>query len=906
MPLPANIAAGVNDVSKRTDWNAAAPPEFALPTETWREHIARRQRCIELREKLTRDSVESINELITLNLDIRQFAQDVIDNCESADLLRSIYYTIAGRSEKIGTNQKSQLPLSVLDPTCGSGAFLFASLNILQPLYEACLTKMEQFVSDADQSQPFTVDDELAALIELGESNTLEFKSTARFDVKKSEEISHLKEGKQREILKRLDKNRQQDILKAVSAMLNAKGGDVIIGVDDKGKGLGIERDYPFFDEMKRTRDAYELWLTNDLFIASFGKIAAGLIEISFARRDGMDVCRMKVHPSPDPVFFKEGGNDVFYRRLNNSSQKLDMPDYGKYLDQRFKSDPPRRMEPKLLPSNAAKKTAKTLKDFREILGEVEKHPNRTYFVLKSIIINNLYGVDIMPEAVEICKLRLFLKLMSTVEPNYGKKNLGVEALPDIDFNIRAGNTLVGYTSPAEIKASFKERFGLFDEKEIAGIEKQVKIVSLQFELFRRQQTELDGQIKESDKAGLRNELETLTQELNEFLAGDYEVDSKKKKNFAEWKASHQPFHWFGEFYAIMSSGGFNAIIGNPPWKEYSAVKKWYTVRGYRTERCGNLHGICTERALTLKSPNGQASFIVQLPVVCSSRMVSVRSALRDKSESLTVISFDDRPGKLFDGLQHCRSAIWFSAGSSSHATHLSSTRYQRWNSEAREFLFDKLEFATGVAGTIFPELIPKYDQSLHARVFDLVKSKSSKRIADAITPSARKHFCFYQEATQYWVKAVYGLPFYAKNGEMGAPAHGRYIYCDDKKTAHVVTAILNSSLFYSYFVAYSDCFHLSQTLVERFPVTGEILNDGALAKHGEELMIDLKQNAEKKTICTKAGDEIEYAEFVAAKSKPIIDTIDVRLMEHFGLCEEQQEFILNYDIKYRMGSQND
>ena len=55
--------------------------------------------------------------------------------------------------------------------------------------------------------------------------------------------------------------------------------------------------------------------------------------------------------------------------------------------------------------------------DFRKILAQIDTHPNRRYFILKSIIINNLYGVDIMEEAVEICKLRLFLKLVAQVEP---------------------------------------------------------------------------------------------------------------------------------------------------------------------------------------------------------------------------------------------------------------------------------------------------------------------------------------------------------------------------------------------------------------------------------------------------------------------------------------------------------
>ena len=48
IPLPKEIDAGVTDVAKRGGWNKAALDPFALPTETWREHVARRQRCLEL------------------------------------------------------------------------------------------------------------------------------------------------------------------------------------------------------------------------------------------------------------------------------------------------------------------------------------------------------------------------------------------------------------------------------------------------------------------------------------------------------------------------------------------------------------------------------------------------------------------------------------------------------------------------------------------------------------------------------------------------------------------------------------------------------------------------------------------------------------------------------------------
>jgi hypothetical protein len=136
LELPSEIADGINDVSQRGSWNKPAGDGFALPTETWREHVARRRRCLELRQKLAEGEVTQINDLITYNLDIRQFAQDVIVSCESSDLLKALYQAIE--------------QVSVLDPTCGSGAFLFAALNILEPLYTACLERMQGFVDEDD------------------------------------------------------------------------------------------------------------------------------------------------------------------------------------------------------------------------------------------------------------------------------------------------------------------------------------------------------------------------------------------------------------------------------------------------------------------------------------------------------------------------------------------------------------------------------------------------------------------------------------------------------------------------------------------------------------------------------------------------------------------------------------
>lgn len=899
VPLPANIEAGIDDVSKRTDWNTAAPPEVALPTETWREHIARRERCLELRRKLSDGEVTSVNDLVTLNLDILQFAQDVIDNAESADLLRAIYYTIAGRQEQLGSNHKAQLPLSVLDPTCGSGAFLFAALNILQPLYEACLTKMQQFVADADQAQPFTVDDQVAALIEAGESSTVEFKSTMRLDVKTADAIADKPAGQQFEILKKKDNDRQHDILKAVSALLNTSGGDLVVGVDDKGNGVGIQRDYIFWgDENKQNRDNYELWM-NQLFINQFGKVAAGCIEPVFAKRDGVDVVWLKITPSPDPVLVTKDGAETFYRRIGNSSQSLTMTEFAKYRDQRFKGDPPARKEPQFNLGDSQKTPTRKLKDFRDILADVEQHPNRTYFVLKSIIINNLFGVDIMPEAVEICKLRLFLQLMSTVDPHYTKPNLGVEALPDIDFNIRAGNTLVGFTSLDEIKESFRERSGLFDDKEIVAIERQVKIVSQQFKLFRLQQTQLNAEISEDDKAMLGRELATLTNDLDEFLAADYRVSPNQKKKFSEWKNSHRPFHWFAEFYAISQGGGFSAIVGNPPYIEIHKVRKLYQFQGYKTERCGNLYGPVLERSFRIGGESSRLGMIVQLSAICTARMSSLQRLLLDESSLLWTSAFDDRPGKLFDGLEHIRASIILSKQSRNDLEHLFATKLNRWYSECRDRLFECQEFQDVVTHRkegSFPKL---GDSDLLALVERLAANK--KTLADLYHKNAQ-HLVHYYRSPLYWIRGMDFLPHFKSDSASRSVHHFKDFNVMDREAAPFVGAVINSTLFYIWFIAFGNGRNVTLDDVLSFPLPQIKVDYDPY----DELFAKLMESYQDNSVLRKRRDGVEYQEFYPAKSKSIMDQIDAVLARTYQLTADELDFVVNYDIKFRMGSEND
>ena len=292
--------------------------------------------------------------------------------------------------------------------------------------------------------------------------------------------------------------------------------------------------------------------------------------------------------------------------------------------------------------------------DFRNVLERVAAHPSRRYFIFKSIILNNLFGVDIMEEAVEICKLRLFLKFAAQVEPDASKENLGIEPLPDIDFNIRAGNTLVGYATADEVKRCLKEfgggqmRLGVDDElNSYTRFLDRLQIADAAWRSFRQQQTELGGRVTVEDKAELKSKLKALEDELNRYLAGGYGVKVGEKTAFAKWAKSHQPFHWFVEFYGIVSNGGFDVIIGNPPYIDLKQVLD-YKVRNYATLATKNLYPLLMERSIPLATTRGRLGFIVPVSSISTEGYSELQNIVLKFPGHFN--SYDDRPSRLFDG----------------------------------------------------------------------------------------------------------------------------------------------------------------------------------------------------------------------------------------------------------------
>jgi hypothetical protein len=165
---------------------------------------------------------------------------------------------------------------------------------------------------------------EIIELIEQGESATLEFKSSARWN---------LKENKP-------DKTMEKVILKTVAAFLNSEGGALLIGVGNDGKVVGLQHDYKLHKKQP-DRDGYEQFLIQLLLRDNFGLDLSTHIKFSFHTIKQQELCQVKISKSPKPVYLtnkNEQGQpeEQFWIRSGNSSHQLTISKIYDYCKHRF------------------------------------------------------------------------------------------------------------------------------------------------------------------------------------------------------------------------------------------------------------------------------------------------------------------------------------------------------------------------------------------------------------------------------------------------------------------------------------------------------------------------------------------------------------------------------------------
>ena len=164
----------------------------------------------------------------------------------------------------------------------------------------------------------------------------------------------------------------------------------------------------------------------------------------------------------------------------------------------------------------------------------------------------------------------------------------------------------------------------------------------------------------------------------------------------------------------------------------------------------------------------------------------------------------------------------------------------------------------------------------------------------------------YYHNAPRYWVRAMDFASYFwnERDGEQ-ISSHVKTLALPTQEDASTVVAALNSSVFYWWFLVLSNCRDLSLREIESFPLGMERMKKTTkqrLAQLTDELMESFKRHSQRKETLYKATGKVVYDEFDQKPSKPTVDEIDRVLAEHYGFTDEELDFIINYDIKYRMG----
>ena len=683
--IRADLDAQIPDLLKRRVWNTAAEKKWALPSETWREALERRRRCKALIADIKAGGVCDIAELTSRNLDIETLTLDALKQHEGSDFISAFYAAVAGRAERENSNTKERRGITVLDPACGSGAFLFAALKVLEPLYKVCIKRMSEFVSEA----------------------------------------------------------------------------------------------------------------------AQLGK--------------------------------------------------------------------PKKHE-----------------HFRAVLANINSHANEEYWIYRSIVLGNLFGADIMPEAAEVAKLRLFLKLAAAAEKDDKKPNMGLEPLPDIDFNIRSGNALVGFANMKE----FREWAGKaldFSDGAINEIESLALKVGISYRCFVERQgrdiSDIGSDSFHQAKKKLAGDLAALNSLLDGYLAQSYLTKGAPPDEVAAWKESHKPFHWASEFYGIVESGGFDVVIGNPPYVETRKIN--YGMNGFSSAK-GNLYSYFMEKsAKSLLQDGGGFGMIVPISLPSTQRQANLRKFLSDRFPFLLAANFADRPGSLFSGVHQKLTIV---LGDKSSGKGLYTTNFLHWYGRApvseREKLFECLHYQESESSLF---VWPKFGQAIEREIW---KKVYDAQAAPLFVKSRRTDGdSFYlNERLMFWVKC-----FFAPKKSNEFKSH-QATGCPSGS----LVAAFNASVYFWFWEVVSDAWHLTNSEKSnfRFAVKGE--GEAALVRLARELEDDLE--AKKAHVGTVQTD-YEYYHY---KSKPIIDEIDKILAKHYGFSAEELDYIINYNYKYRMGGADD
>lgn len=320
--------------------------------------------------------------------------------------------------------------------------------------------------------------------------------------------------------------------------------------------------------------------------------------------------------------------------------------------------------------------------------------------------------------------------------------------------------------------------------------------------------------------------------------------------------------------------GKFNIIVGNPPYVEDNKSITKPNVK------YGNIYANVLENSSNLLKDNSVMGFVLPLSYVATKRMKKIRDLLNHKTPKQILLNYADRPDCLFTGV-HQKLTILISSNSTDKLE-LYTSGYNYWyKSERTTLLSNKKSVLLDDNKYCF---IPKLSNKTEKAIFE--KIIANKKDPTFLNLSKDKQSnLFLNMRACFWIKAFSFNP--------GSNEYKGFHF--DEKYQQYILCLLNSNLFFFFWIVTSDCWHITNKELSLFKVIIEQVNFEKFQKLAENLERKLEES--KQFIGTK---QTEYA-YKHKYCKSELDAIDAELVSIYKLTLNEVDYIKNFQLKYRM-----
>ena len=316
----------------------------------------------------------------------------------------------------------------------------------------------------------------------------------------------------------------------------------------------------------------------------------------------------------------------------------------------------------------------------------------------------------------------------------------------------------------------------------------------------------------------------------------------------------------------------YHIVVGNPPYVE--DFKSGLQL----SNKYGNIYANILLNAARKLEKNGSIGFVIPLSYVSTPRMKKLREELGNLVSEQYILSYADRPDCLFDSV-HQKLCILIGKDKKTEKT-IFTGNYQYWYKQERSTLFTDIQMIRNryENADFIPKLGTQLDIEIYKKITDVRKMQSVYALSRTGTESI-----YLNRRETFWMKAYrekVDNPEY-KVFSFRTPLEADFCYC-----------LINSTLFWWYWISVSDCWHVSKDLNGfMMPVQPDMIGATELAHNLRERLEETK---------VYVGTKQTQYEYKHRKCLDEIRAIDDFVNAVYGLTETESNYIKNFAIRYR------